>query len=60
METATLTKTKWTLDPTHSEIGFKVKTHDDYKRTGSFGKFDVQAQTEVTIHNGEYNLYRRP
>src|SRR5688500_14320939 len=46
METSTLTKTKWTLDPTHSEIGFKVKHMMITNVSGSFGKFDVAAQTE--------------
>lgn len=46
METATLTKTKWTLDPNHSEIGFKVKHMMITNVSGSFGKFDVDTQTE--------------
>jgi polyisoprenoid-binding protein YceI len=46
METATLTKTKWSLDPAHSEIGFKVKHMMITNVSGSFGKFDVQAETE--------------
>jgi len=46
METATITKTKWTLDPAHSEIGFKVKHMMITNVSGSFGKFDVEAQTE--------------
>ena len=46
METQTITKTKWNLDPTHSEIGFKVKHMMITNVSGSFGKFDVQAETE--------------
>jgi polyisoprenoid-binding protein YceI len=46
METATVTKTKWNLDPTHSEIGFKVKHMMITNVSGSFGKFDVDAQTD--------------
>jgi polyisoprenoid-binding protein YceI len=45
METATVTTTKWNLDPTHSEIGFKVKHMMITNVSGSFGKFDVQAET---------------
>lgn|SRR5690606_5923211 len=46
METATKTTTKWNLDPTHSEIGFKVKHMMITNVSGSFGKFDVKAETE--------------
>jgi polyisoprenoid-binding protein YceI len=48
METATETKTKWNLDPTHSEIGFKVKHMMITNVSGSFGKFDAQVETEGT------------
>jgi polyisoprenoid-binding protein YceI len=37
--------TKWNLDPTHSEIGFKVKHMMITNVSGSFGKFDVQTET---------------
>lgn len=37
--------TKWSLDPTHSEIGFKIKHLMISNVTGHFGKFDVQAET---------------
>jgi len=37
--------TKWVLDPTHSEIGFKIKHLMISNVSGSFTKFDVQAQT---------------
>ena len=46
METATVTKTKWNLDPTHSEIGFKVKHMMITNVSGSFEKFDAQVETE--------------
>ena len=46
METATITKTKWNLDPTHSEVGFKVRHMMITNVTGSFSKFDVQAETQ--------------
>jgi polyisoprenoid-binding protein YceI len=38
--------TNWNLDPTHSEIGFKVKHLMITNVSGSFGKFDVTASTE--------------
>ena len=37
--------TKWSLDLTHSEIGFKIKHLMISNVTGHFTKFDVQAQT---------------
>lgn len=46
MEAATIIKTKWNLDPTHSEIGFKVKHMMITNVSGSFGKFDVQVETD--------------
>lgn len=45
METATTTTTKWKLDPTHSEIGFKVKHMMITSVSGSFKKFDASAET---------------
>ncbi|MDQ2658178.1 MAG: YceI family protein [Bacteroidota bacterium] len=41
-----MTKTKWHLDPAHSEIGFKVKHMMITNVSGSFGKFDVTAETD--------------
>lgn len=46
MTTQTSTKTKWNLDPTHSEIGFKVKHMMITNVTGTFQKFDVKVETE--------------
>ncbi len=40
-----MTKTKWTLDPGHSEIGFKVKHMMITNVSGSFQKFDAQVET---------------
>jgi polyisoprenoid-binding protein YceI len=45
MSTATATKTKWNVDPAHSEIGFKVKHMMITNVSGSFQKFDVHAET---------------
>jgi polyisoprenoid-binding protein YceI len=38
--------TKWVLDPTHSEIQFKVKHLMISKVTGQFQKFDASVETE--------------
>ena len=46
METQTSTKTKWNLDPTHSEIGFKVRHMMITNVSGSFEKFTVNAETD--------------
>lgn len=48
MATATETTTKWTLDPGHSEIGFKVKHMMITNVSGSFGKFDAKVETSGT------------
>jgi polyisoprenoid-binding protein YceI len=45
METSTLTTTKWTADQAHSEIGFKVRHMMITNVSGTFGKFDIQAET---------------
>jgi polyisoprenoid-binding protein YceI len=37
--------TKWNLDPTHSEIGFKVKHMMITNVSGSFGQFEVNTET---------------
>ncbi|HEU5145062.1 MAG TPA: YceI family protein [Chryseosolibacter sp.] len=46
METETTKKTKWNLDATHSEIGFKVKHMMITNVSGSFGKYDIKVETE--------------
>ncbi len=38
--------TKWALDPTHSEINFKVKHLMISTVTGGIGKFDVSLESE--------------
>lgn len=40
----TLAKTKWVLDPAHSEVGFKVKHLMISTVTGTFTQFDVQVE----------------
>lgn len=37
--------TKWVVDPTHSEIGFKIRHLMITNVSGSFGNFEVSAQT---------------
>ena len=37
--------TKWTIDPTHSEIGFKVKHLMISTVSGKFNRFSVDAET---------------
>lgn len=44
--TATVTKTKWAIDPTHSEIHFKVKHMMIATVTGAFTKYDVTVETD--------------
>ena len=51
METTTLkpsTKTKWALDPTHSELGFKVRHMMITNVKGAFKRFDVSLVTRGT------------
>ena len=46
METATATRTKWILDPAHSEISFKVRHMMITNVKGGFKKFDAWVETE--------------
>ncbi len=46
METATKTTTKWALDPSHSEVQFKVKHLMISTVTGSFKEFGAEAEME--------------
>jgi polyisoprenoid-binding protein YceI len=39
------TRTKWVIDPAHSEIGFKVKHMMISTVSGQFEKFDANAET---------------
>ncbi|AIY13967.1 MULTISPECIES: YceI family protein [Cellulophaga] len=41
-----MTTTKWSIDPTHSEIGFKVKHMMFTNVSGKFEKFEATAETE--------------
>lgn len=46
METTTATTTKWAIDPSHSEIQFKVKHLMISTVTGSFTEFGAEAELE--------------
>lgn len=46
MDEKTAVKTKWSLDPAHTEIGFKVKHMMITTVSGTFGKFDASVETE--------------
>ncbi|AWA30423.1 hypothetical protein HYN48_10160 [Flavobacterium magnum] len=41
-----MSTTKWVIDPTHSEIGFKVKHMMFTNVSGKFDKFDAAIETE--------------
>ncbi|MGB7786453.1 MAG: YceI family protein [Salinimicrobium sp.] len=41
-----MSKTKWVLDPTHSELGFKIRHLMISNVTGKFKEFDASAETE--------------
>lgn len=46
MNMETLTKTKWAIDPTHSEIGFKVKHMMISTVRGNFNHFEADVYAE--------------
>lgn len=43
--------TKWSLDPTHSELGFKIKHLMITNVSGNFNKFEVMAETPTDDFN---------
>jgi polyisoprenoid-binding protein YceI len=45
METKTAVKTKWNLDPSHSDLGFKVRHMMITNVSGTFRKFDAKVET---------------
>lgn len=50
-------KTTWKVDPTHSEIEFKVKHMMISTVTGSFEKFDAQVEAaDDTFKNANFNF----
>lgn len=53
----TVVKTKWNLDPTHSEISFKVKHMMISTVTGHFQDFDASVGTDNdNFNNAEFNF----
>ena len=46
------TATTWVIDPTHSEVQFKVKHLVISTVTGSFGKFEGEALTKASVSGG--------
>ncbi|MCB0853007.1 MAG: YceI family protein [Bacteroidetes bacterium] len=46
------TKTKWTIDPTHSEVQFKVKHLVISTVTGTFKEFEGNLETETEDFEG--------
>ena len=44
-----MTTTKWTLDPTHSDLGFKIKHLMISNVSGSFKDFQAEVQTEGEV-----------
>jgi polyisoprenoid-binding protein YceI len=46
-----MAKTKWSLDPTHSELGFKIKHLMITNVSGLFKDFNVEAEAE----NGDFS-----
>ena len=52
MET-TMTATKWAIDPTHSEIGFKVKHLMFTNVSGKFMKFNASIETDHGFENSK-------
>ncbi len=57
----TLTKTKWNIDKTHSDIGFKVKHLMITNVKGSFGEFDGSIYTtEEDFLSAEIDIWIDP
>jgi polyisoprenoid-binding protein YceI len=52
METATIAKTKWAIDPTHTEVQFKVKHLVIATVTGFFKRFSGGIESEGEDFNG--------
>jgi polyisoprenoid-binding protein YceI len=50
----TSAKTTWTIDPTHSEILFKIRHLMVSNVTGSFGSFEGKVETEGDDFDGAY------
>ena len=56
----TVVKTKWNIDPTHSEISFKVKHMMISTVTGHFQDFDASVRTDNdNFNNADFNFTAR-
>ena len=56
-----LTKTKWSIDPVHSEIGFKVKYLVFTNVRGTFKEFDASIYTtEEDFMSAEIDFWINP
>ncbi|SIT94466.1 YceI family protein [Pontibacter indicus] len=51
-----MAQVKWSVDPTHSEVQFKVKHLMITTVTGYFEKFSVEAESEDENFNGASNI----
>ena len=52
-----MSKTKWLLDPTHSELGFKIKHLMITNVSGSFKNFNTAVETkEEDFSTAQINL----
>lgn len=52
-----MSTTKWSLDPTHSEIGFKVKHMMFTNVSGKFENFEASAETDGDdFENAKFNF----
>lgn len=59
--TAVATKTKWTIDPAHSEIGFKVKHLMITNVRGTFKEFDASIYTtDEDFMSAEIDFWLNP
>jgi polyisoprenoid-binding protein YceI len=57
MSTETLTKTQWAIDPTHSEVSFKVKHMMISTVTGHFESFDARVEAaDDTFQNANVEV----
>ena len=60
-ETQELTKTRWAIDPTHSEVGFKVKHLMITNVKGVFKEFDASIYTtEEDFTTAEIDFWLNP
>ena len=52
-----MTKTKWIIDPTHSELGFKIRHLMITNVSGAFNNFSGEVETiDSDFNSAEINL----